>query len=81
VGEVVAAVAARLAAAGVPTPGVAAELLAAHALGLTRGGLLLAAGAALPAGAAAALETLADRRAARAVARTPPWPPAGSCAP
>jgi release factor glutamine methyltransferase len=61
----VAAVAARLAAAGVPTPGVDAELLAAHALGLTRGGLLLAAGAALPAGAAAALDTLVDRRAAR----------------
>ncbi|WCM56449.1 peptide chain release factor N(5)-glutamine methyltransferase [Microbacterium sp. EF45047] len=61
------AIAARLAAAGVPNPVVDAELLAGHVLGLSRGGVQAAVvrGDALTDADAAALDALAARRAAR----------------
>lgn len=65
--EVLGAATATLASAGVPTPDVDAELLAAHVLGVGRGALLAAAlrGDELDDGALAALEDLVARRAAR----------------
>lgn len=67
VAEVVRAVAARLAAAGVPDPQVDAELLLAHVLDASRGGVQAAAirGDRMPEPAAAALAPLVDRRCAR----------------
>ncbi|MFS0867978.1 peptide chain release factor N(5)-glutamine methyltransferase [Microbacterium sp. 179-B 1A2 NHS] len=66
-GPVLREAAARLAAAGVPTPDVDAELLAAHVLGLGRGELAAASlrGDRMPADAAAVLGELIERRAAR----------------
>lgn len=63
----VAVAARRLAAAGVPSPRVDAELLAAHVTGRTRGQLAAAVltGAPLPAAEAGVLAGLVDRRAAR----------------
>lgn len=65
--DAVHAAASRLAQAGVPTPDVDAELLAAHAWGTTRGALQagMVRGDELPSPQAAALERLVDRRAAR----------------
>lgn len=60
---VVTAVAARLAAAGVPDPRVDAELLVAHVLGVARGRLLLA--PSVDASRAARLEALVVRRTGR----------------
>ena len=59
--------AASLARAGVPTPDVDAELLAAHVWGLSRGSLAAAAlrGDALPEDGVAEFESLVERRAAR----------------
>lgn len=59
--------AARLAAAGIPTPEVDAELLIGHVTGLGRGELAAAivTGRSLPARDAAQLEELVERRAAR----------------
>lgn len=59
--------AASLARAGVPTPDVDAELLAAHVWGLSRGSLAAAAlrGDALPESGLAEFEALVERRAAR----------------
>lgn len=59
--------AARFAAAGIPDPQVDAELLVAHVLGTSRGGVQAAAirGDRLPAEAGAALAPLVDRRCAR----------------
>lgn len=61
------AASASLAAAGVPTPDVDAELLAAHVLGVSRGALAAAAlrGDELSEGEAARFAGLVDRRAAR----------------
>lgn len=55
----------RLAAAGVPSPEVDAELLVAHVTGLRRGGLALARDKALPAAAGHRLQELLERRVAR----------------
>jgi len=65
--ELLRAAAAELAAAGVPTPDVDAELLAAHVWGLSRGALAAAAlrGDGLPAEGLDAFATLVERRAAR----------------
>ncbi|MBQ9917057.1 MAG: peptide chain release factor N(5)-glutamine methyltransferase [Microbacterium sp.] len=67
VADVVRATAARFAAAGIPDPQVDAELLVAHVLSTSRGGVQAAAvrGDRLPADAAAALAPLVDRRCAR----------------
>lgn len=67
VADVVRAVAARLAAAGVPDAHVDAELLAAHVLHSSRGGVQAAAvrGDRMPQPAAAALIPLVERRCAR----------------
>jgi len=65
VGQARAEAAARLAAAGVPTPEVDAELLVAHALGLTRPQVRLHRAEALPEPAAQRLAALLARRAAR----------------
>jgi release factor glutamine methyltransferase len=66
-GRAVRAAAARLASAGVTTPDVDAELLAAHVLGLGRGELAAAAirGDRMPEHAADVFESLVVRRAAR----------------
>jgi release factor glutamine methyltransferase len=65
--ELLSAATATLAAAGVPTPDVDAELLAAHVLGLSRGALAAAAlrGDPVPDIDLAAWEALVSRRAAR----------------
>jgi release factor glutamine methyltransferase len=67
IAAVVRAVAAHLASAGVPDPEVDAELLVAHVLGTSRGGVQAAAirGDALAPDAAEPLRALVDRRAAR----------------
>ncbi|MDQ1122824.1 peptide chain release factor N(5)-glutamine methyltransferase [Microbacterium trichothecenolyticum] len=67
VADVVRAVAARLASAGVPDAHVDAELLVAHVLDSSRGGVQAAAirGDRMPESAAAALTPLVDRRCAR----------------
>ncbi|MDI9892210.1 peptide chain release factor N(5)-glutamine methyltransferase [Microbacterium sp. IEGM 1404] len=67
VADVVRATAARFAAAGIPDPQVDAELLVAHVLSTSRGGVQAAAvrGDRLSADAAAALAPLVDRRCAR----------------
>jgi release factor glutamine methyltransferase len=65
VGEALRAVAARLAAAGVPTPQVDAALLVRHVLGWSQTALVARGGEALGAEAAGRLEELAARRAAR----------------
>jgi release factor glutamine methyltransferase len=65
VAEAVSALTARLAAAGVPTPRVDAELLACHVLGWSRTQLLVRANSRLPDDAAALLDGLGDRRAVR----------------
>nr|WP_123379726.1 peptide chain release factor N(5)-glutamine methyltransferase [Pseudokineococcus lusitanus] len=66
-GVLVRRAAARLAAAGIPSPRPDAEALLASVLGVDRAAARLAAlrGDALPPGTAAALEVLVDRRAAR----------------
>lgn len=66
-GRAVRAAVVRLSAAGVPTPDVDAELLAAHVLGLSRGALAAAMirGDGMPEPAASAFESLIARRAAR----------------
>jgi release factor glutamine methyltransferase len=56
---------ARLAAAGVPEAGADAAVLLAHVLGTTRVGLVVDAGCAVEAGAAARFDQLVARRAAR----------------
>jgi release factor glutamine methyltransferase len=65
VGEVLAAAARRLAAAGVPTPEVDAALLLAHVTGWPRARLRLAASEPLPEATRDALAPLLERRAAR----------------
>lgn len=67
VADVVRTTAARFAAAGIPDPQVDAELLVAHVLSTSRGGVQAAAvrGDRLSADAAAALAPLVDRRCAR----------------
>lgn len=67
VADVVRATAARFAAAGIPDPQVDAELLVAHVLSTSRGGVQAAAvrGDRLSTDAAAALAPLVDRRCAR----------------
>ncbi len=67
VGDVLHATAARFASAGIPNPRVDAELLLAHVLSTSRGGVQAAAirGDRLPETAAAALAPLVDRRSAR----------------
>ena len=65
VGGVLGAAIARLTAAGVPEPRADAEILLAHALGMTRAGVVAAGRDLLPGRAAVALEALLARRAAR----------------
>ncbi len=65
VGQAIAAAAATLAAAGVPEPSADTAVLAAHALGTSRAGLVAAAHDPLAAEAAACLSELVTRRAAR----------------
>ena len=65
VGRAVAEAAARLGAAGVPEPEADAAVLAAHVLGCTRTGLVLAARAPLEPAAGDRLAALVSRRAAR----------------
>ena len=64
-GELVGAVTARFAAAGVPTPQVDAELLLRHVTGWSRTRLVTRARTEIPPGVAAALEPLVRRREAR----------------
>jgi len=65
VGGVLGAAVERLTAAGVPEPRADAEILLAHALGMTRAGVVAAGRDLLPGRAAVALEALLARRAAR----------------
>ncbi len=65
IGEARAALTARLAAAGVPTPDVDAALLLGHVLGLSPTRLVVDAAVEVPAPAAGRVEELAARRAAR----------------
>jgi len=65
VGETLRRAVARLAAAGVPEPEADAEVLCARVLGATRAALVLSDARPLPIAAAAALEVLVARRAAR----------------
>jgi release factor glutamine methyltransferase len=65
VGATLAAAVAELAAAGLPEPRAAAEVLLAHALGTTRAGLVATAHDAMPAGAAGPFAALVARARAR----------------